>query len=348
MSLRDENRLREWAHVLELSKLKTSEHVIVLTGENSRPANVEMALRASSWIGAQVFRMDVPPVSPRGPHGSDRTVNVGVAPIAGNRLAIETLKKADLVIDTMGLLHSPEQVEILQAGTRMLMVLEPPEVLSRNLPELNDKRRVMAADKWLRTGKTMRVVSPQGTDITFPIGQFGTIPEYGFADEPGHWDHWPSGFNSTFPNEGASNGRLVIARGDMLFPFKIYVRDPIEIEIRDGLIRSIEGGFEATYLNRFIASYDDPDAYAVSHIGWGLQPKAKWTAQMMFDKADSLGMEARSFAGNFLFSTGPNAEAGGKNHSKCHIDIPMAGCSVYIDNVPMVEAGKVVAPDQLF
>lgn len=347
MSLRDEQLLREWAHVLELSKLKASEHVIVLTGEKSRPTNVEMALRATSWLGAQVFRMDAPPVPPHGPHGADRTLNVGVAPIAGNRLAIDTLKKADLVVDTLGLLHSPEQVEILQAGTRMLMVLEPPEVLSRNLPELEDKRRVMAADKWLRTGKTMRVTSPYGTDVTFRIGQFGTVPEYGFADEPGHWDHWPSGFNSTFPDEGSAEGTLVIAQGDMLFPFKTYVREPIRLEIRGGFIRSIEGGFEATYLNRFISSYKDPNAYAVSHIGWGLQPKSKWTAQMMFDKGDSLGMEARAFAGNFLFSTGPNAEAGGSNNSRCHIDIPMAGCSVFIDDTPMVVDGAVVAPDQV-
>lgn len=347
MSLRDDDRLRDWVHVLELSKLKSSESVVVLTGEKSRAPNVEMALRAASWMGANVFRMDVPPVPPRGPHGNDRTVNVGIAPIAGNRLAIETLKRADLVIDTLGLLHSPEQVEILDAGTRMLMVVEPPEVLSRNLPEPDDKERVMAADKWLRAGKTMRVTSPWGTDVSFGLGQFDTIPEYGFADEPGHWDHWPSGFNSTFPNEGSAEGTLVIAQGDMLFPFKTYVREPIKLEIRNGMITTIEGGFEATYLNRFIESYGDPNAYAVSHIGWGLQPKAKWTAQMMFDKADSLGMEARAFAGNFLFSTGPNSEAGGSNDSKCHIDIPMAGCSVYVDGTPMVRDGKVVAPDQI-
>lgn len=347
MSLRDDDRLKEWVHVLELSRLTSSESVVVLVGEKSRPLNVELATRAVGWMGANVFRMDVPPVPPRGPHGSDRTVNVGVAPIAGNTLAIDTLKRADLVIDTLGLLHSPEQVEILKAGTRMLMVLEPPEVLSRNLPEFGDKARVMAADHWLRTGKVMHVTSAAGTDIKFGIGQFGTIPEYGFADDEGHWDHWPSGFNSTFPNEGSADGVLVIDRGDMLFPFKTYVREQIRLEIRAGRITSIEGGFEATYLQRFIDSYNDPDAYAVSHIGWGLQPKSKWTAQMMFDKGDALGMEARAFAGNFLFSTGPNSEAGGSNNSKCHVDIPMAGCSVYVDDHPMVEKGRVVAADQI-
>jgi 2,5-dihydroxypyridine 5,6-dioxygenase len=47
-----------------------------------------------------------------------------------------------------------------------------------------------------------------------------------------------------------------------------------------------------------------------------------------------------------LFSTGPNAEVGGSNHSACHIDIPMADCSVSLDGVPITTDGVLVAPDQ--
>ena len=57
-------------------------------------------------------------------------------------------------------------------------------------------------------------------------------------------------------------------------------------------------------------------------------------------------MDARAYYGNFLFSTGPNAEAGGSNHSPCHIDIPMAECSVYLDGAPVTIDGDVVAADQ--
>jgi 2,5-dihydroxypyridine 5,6-dioxygenase len=48
----------------------------------------------------------------------------------------------------------------------------------------------------------------------------------------------------------------------------------------------------------------------------------------MYDKRQSNGLESRSFAGNFMFSTGPNAEAGGTRHTPCHLDIPMMDCSV--------------------
>jgi 2,5-dihydroxypyridine 5,6-dioxygenase len=204
----------------------------------------------------------------------------------------------------------------------------------------------MAADAAIRAARTMEVTSAAGTRLSMKLGQFGTLPEYGFADEPGHWDHWPSGFTSTWPVEGSANGRVVIDVGDTLFPFKMYVTSPITLDIEGGFIRRIEGGFEATYLRRYIEAYQDPNAYAVAHVGWGLQPKARWTALGMRDKSKSLGMDARAYYGNFLFSTGPNAEAGGSNASPCHIDIPMANCSVSLDGVPMTVNGDVVAADQ--
>jgi len=347
MAVSDDFRIDLWKEVLGLCKVRPGESVIVLTGETSHPQNVDSAMRSALAMGASVFRMDLPPVPPRGPvAGTERTMFLGVTPLTGNRVATEALKSADMILDLLGLLHSPEQLEILAAGTRMLMVVEPPDILAKMVPVESDKRRVRAADAKLRAAKTMQVRSNAGTDLTLVVGQFPTLPEYGFADEPGHWDHWPSGFISTWPNEGTANGRVVIDVGDMLFPFKMYVTSPIALEIRDGMIRGIEGGLEAKYLRDHLASYDDPGAYAVSHVGWGLQPKARWTGLGMRDKSQSLGMDARAYYGNFLFSTGPNAEAGGSNPSPCHVDIPMGGCSVSLDGEPMTVDGLVVAADQ--
>jgi 2,5-dihydroxypyridine 5,6-dioxygenase len=346
MPVSDDFRIETWKEVLGLCRVQKGENVIVLTGETSHPQNIEAAMRSVLAMGALAFRLDLPPVPPRGPAGGDRTTFLGVTPLTGNKLATDVLKQADMVVDLMGLLHSPEQLDILAAGTRMLMVVEPPEVLAQMVPVAQDKQRVLAADKRLRAAKSMHITSKAGTDLTVQLGQFEPLPEYGFADEPGHWDHWPSGFISTWPNEGSANGRLVIDEGDMLFPFKMYVASPIVMDIKDGFIQSIEGGFEAKYLRKHMESYRDPGAYGVAHMGWGLQPKAKWTGLGMRDKAQSLGMDARAFYGNFLFSTGPNSEAGGSNHSPCHVDIPMSGCSVSLDGEPITVDGDVVAADQ--
>jgi 2,5-dihydroxypyridine 5,6-dioxygenase len=134
--------------------------------------------------------------------------------------------------------------------------------------------------------------------------------------------------------------------GDMLFPFKSYVQSKIVLEVREGVITHIAGGFDAKYLRKHLESYKDPAAFGVSHVGWGLHPKANWGVLGLRDKVQSHGMDARSFLGNFLFSTGPNAEAGGSNHSPCHVDIPKSDCSVSLDGTPVTVDGEVVAANQ--
>jgi 2,5-dihydroxypyridine 5,6-dioxygenase len=335
--------VENWKTVLTLSKLRSDEKVCVLTGPTTNERNLHGAIRALQEMGAAFMQLNIPP---RGKAIVDRTAYLGITPITGNRTAIDTLKSVGLVIDLLGLSHSDEQLEILKAGARILMVIEPHDILGRIMPSADDKRRVLAADARLHGAREMRVTSKAGTDLTLQLGQFGTLPEYGFADEPGHWDHWPSGFTSIWPNEGKGEGAVVIDTGDILFPFKMYVQTPIRLTIRDGWIRSIEGGFEAEYLREHMAGYQDAGAYGIAHVGWGLQPLAKWTALAMHDKSRTLGMDGRSFYGNFLFSTGPNSEAGGSNRSPCHVDIPMRNCSVYLDGEPMVIDGDVIPDDQ--
>ena len=53
-------------------------------------------------------------------------------------------------------------------------------------------------------------------------------------------------------------------------------------------------------------------------------------------------MDARAFEGNFLFSLGPNNEAGGSRTTACHIDIPVRNCTVRLDGVDVVARGAVV------
>ena len=54
------------------------------------------------------------------------------------------------------------------------------------------------------------------------------------------------------------------------------------------------------------------------------------------------GQDARSFEGNFLFSLGPNNEAGGSRTTPCHLDIPLRNCTVALDDIVVVRDGKVI------
>jgi 2,5-dihydroxypyridine 5,6-dioxygenase len=216
----------------------------------------------------------------------------------------------------------------------------------RILPSMGDRDRVMAAERRLKRAKTMRVESAAGTNLRCDIGSYPIISEYGFADEPGRWDHWPSGFLVTWPNEGTAHGKIVLDQGDIIFPFKDYVRSQIELTVENGYVTDIRGDFDAEFLKSYMEFFKDPEVFAVSHLGWGLQPKAQWTTLGMYNKEETLGQDGRAFYGNFLFSTGPNTEAGGNRNTPCHLDIPMRNCSVYLDDEPMTLKGDVIPADQ--
>lgn len=89
-------------------------------------------------------------------------------------------------------------------------------------------------------------------------------------------------------------------------------------------------------------TFNDPEGYAISHIGWGLQPRARWSTLGLYDREATIGMDARAFEGNFLFSLGPNNEGGGSRTTTCHIDIPLRHCTVLLDDDVVVRDGRVI------
>jgi 2,5-dihydroxypyridine 5,6-dioxygenase len=331
-----------WRDILKLSNVRSNEKVLVLTSSHSNPALIDGVIRAAAELGAQVARLDLLPTWHFAEGRSDATTIDGISAIEGNDLAIAAMKAADLVIDLIWLIHSPAQKEVLKSGTRMLLAYEPPEVLARVMPSQDDRRRVLAAKEAYSRGKRIRITSEAGTDLSADIGDNPITAEYGFADEPGRWDHWPSGFVARMTNFRSARGMVVLAPGDIILPFNNYVQSNIVLTIEGGAVTKIEGGFDAEYLREYMKDFNDENAYTVSHLGWGLQHKARWTALGMNDKSGTYGMEARAFYGNFLFSTGPTP---GKP-TPCHLDIPMRKCSFYVDNEPMVIAGKVIPSDQ--
>jgi 2,5-dihydroxypyridine 5,6-dioxygenase len=323
---------------LELCKLKPDETLAVLTEDNQRAAYTEAFLVAAQQIGATAFQVNVP----GRPKFGGRLQNVGKTALAGNRPAIEALKSADLVIDLMFLLFSPEQIEITSTGTRMLLVHEPVEVLSRMFPNPELRRRVEHGEGLLKKAKRMHITSAAGTDVTYDLGQYPVMTEYGYTDSPGRWDHWPSGFLFTQGKDDGVNGKVVLDRGDIICAFRKYVEEPVTLHIERGFVRSIEGkGFESTLLRNYMASFDQR-AYAISHIGWGLNERAQWHHMAIADPQLEIGMDALSYYGNVLFSTGPNTELGGKNDTPCHVDMPLRNCTLTLDGAVIVQEGKVM------
>ncbi len=342
MPVRDHQLLDAWMQVLTLSELQPGQTVTILTSSNTHPQTLAMASLAAQCKGAIVNRLDLPPVNGEKSLTRDLLSYFGSTPLTGNKAALAMLKESDLVLDLMVLLFSKEQHEILKGGTKILLAIEPPEVLVRMVPTVEDRSRVLKASARLQAASQMQVTSAAGTDVCFALGDFPILEEYGFTDKPGRWDHWPSGFLATWSNEGTAQGRIVLDRGDILLPQKSYVTDPVILTIEKGYVTKIEGRLDADFLREYMASFNDPESYAISHIGWGLQERAHWSVLSLYDREATAAMDSRAFAGNFLWSMGPNNEAGGSRETACHIDIPMRNCTVTLDGEEIVVAGKVL------
>jgi len=341
MSVRDFDLIEAWKQVLTLSKLESGQVVTVLTGAGTHPQVLSTALTAIAALGGVGMRLDLPPANGAKSLSRDPFSYLGTTPLTGNPAAIAALKQSDLVLDLITLLFSPEQLEILKGGTKILLAVDAPEILLRMVPTEQDRERVLAAISTLQAASVMHISSDAGMDLHCPLGEFEAMGEYGFTDHPGRWDHWPSGFVFTWPNDGQASGRIVLDRGDILLPQKSYIRDPIEMTVVDGYVTRIQGGVDAELLIDYMASFGDLEAYAISHIGWGLQPRARWSALGLYDIEATVAQDARAFAGNFLFSLGPNNEAGGSRTTACHIDIPVRQCTIRLDGREVVTRGDV-------
>jgi 2,5-dihydroxypyridine 5,6-dioxygenase len=330
------------AKELELCGLKEGEVVAVLTQGDERLDYADAFLAAAEQFGATAFHVRLPRQS-YNLGGDAGSWNVGSTPLGDNRPAVEALKAADLVIDTMFLLFSKEQLEIQEAGARMLLCMEPVEHLVQLFPTRDLRERVEFGGELLGKASSLRFTNPAGTDVTYRLGTYPVITEYGYTDEPGRWDHWPSGFLFTGGADDGVDGKVVITPGDIIYPFKSYVQTPIDLTIESGRIVDIRGDVDADILRDYMTSFADEKAYGIAHIGWGLNEKARWS-YLATDRR-GLGMHGRSFYGNVLFSTGPNQELGGTNDTQCHVDVPMRGCSLFVDDEPIVVDGDIAVAE---
>lgn len=335
--------------VLQRCAIGDGDIVAILSESQSRRVLVDLADLAAARLGARVFQITIPTPA------SATTIPIrstGASDAIG-RLApvVRALAASTLVVDCTveGLLHAPELPDILAGGARLLMVSdEHPEILARTLPGATLESEVRAAMKRLRGASTMRVTSEAGSDLTVSIAGAKVGGVWGYCAKPGQVSHWPGGLCLAFPASGTVDGTLVLAPGDVNLAFKTYLRDRIVLTIERDVIVAIDGdGVDAQLMRGYWQSWEAIDgnrnAYAVSHVGWGLNRDARWDSLAFYDKRDCNGTELRAFAGNFLFSTGANEVAG--RHTLGHFDLPLRDCSIALDGAAVVDRGKLVNPE---
>ena len=157
----------------------------------------------------------------------------------------------------------------------------------------------------------MTVTSAAGTNLDIDMAGASTVGVWGWTDKPGTLAHWPGGIVVSFCRSGTVNGALVLDRGDINLTFKRYLEAPVRLTLEADYVTRIEGeGADAEMMKSYLAAWGDREAYAVSHVGFGLNRKARYEALAMYGRADTNGTELRAVAGNFLFSPAPTSSPG--------------------------------------
>jgi 2,5-dihydroxypyridine 5,6-dioxygenase len=332
-----------FADVFARCKVAQGDVCAILSETQSRALNVQLAELALHRLGARPFHVVMPTPRQQAPVPI-RSTGASVA-LKGLGPVMQALSACVFVADCTleGLMHAAELPAILKAGARVLYISnEHPDVLERLAPSSADEEKVRAGMRLLKGAKLMRVTSPAGTELEVRVegAQVGGV--WGYTEKPGTLSHWPGGLCLCFPRAGSVNGTLIMAPGDLNLTFKRYVEAPVRMSIEQDYVTRVDGAsLDAELMREYLAAWGDREAYAVSHVGWGMNERARWDALVMYDRADVNGTEQRAFAGNFLYSTGANEVAG--RHTLGHFDLPFRHCTVELDGKAVVRGGKLVA-----
>jgi len=127
--------------------------------------------------------------------------------------------------------------------------------------------RTIKLQKIFEKTKIVRVTSPSGTDISMDISARKAFASKGLFHNKGESGNLPTGETYVAPNEGKSNG-IIVVDGSMA-AIGMLSR-PIAIEVKDGYAVKISGGTEAKKLKQILDKFGKP-AYNIAEFGIGIK-----------------------------------------------------------------------------
>src|SRR5271170_115916 len=208
----------------EMCKVKPGETVACVSDLATRREYIEAAFAAAESLGGDVYEMCV--------NSIPSWTKVGVPTIGKCKGTLDAVKAADLIVIFHVPLFTKWLKEVMDGGTRVLMIIDAPDDLDQLMSPKGLKEALKYAESVYKRTRKVRVTSEAGTDLTYECGEYPVMIQWGFADEKGHFDHWGAGHIHTFPNEGSASGRVVFAPGDIvILPFCRYVADHVTLEI---------------------------------------------------------------------------------------------------------------------
>lgn len=219
-----------------------------------------------------------------------------------------------------------------------------PETLMRNIGRVD--LPVLKEFMWeitnvTKAGRKCRITSPAGTDLTFENSpKRGVDCSCGDIQEPGKLDMMP-GQIAWCPEFDTINGTMAI--DGALMPPIGKLDHPVMLKVEKGYIKEIYGeGTEYKVFADWLRSFNDPGMYRLAHVCYGFGPGAVLTGDIVEDER-VWGSTEWGF-GNISDDMLPDIPGGLPAAS--HSDGINLNCSVWIDDIQILDKGVVVGPNE--
>ncbi|HEV8374625.1 MAG TPA: aminopeptidase [Candidatus Polarisedimenticolia bacterium] len=229
------------------------------------------------------------------------------------------------------LTHTRARKEATEAGVRgaTLPGITPDTMarcLSADYHAIAERSERLAA--LLSRGKTARVTTPAGTDITLSIEGRQGIADTGILTDRGAFGNLPAGEAFLAPVEGTAEGTIVVdgSVGD-----SGALSEPITLVVAGGYVTEIRGD-KSGQLEKLLAPHGR-DAYSIAELGIGTNDRARIVGNVLEDE---------KVLGTVHIAVGNNAFMGGKVNVPSHHDAVLRRPDLFIDGKAIMRAGEIL------
>ena len=247
----------------------------------------------------------------------------------------ESMKRAEVIFlpVSVSITHTLAVKNAVAEGARILVMTDFSEEmmirggLEANFEELKPVCKKVA--ERFEKGNKIKLTTPEGTRLEMDItGRRGNAL-YGIV-EPGEFSTIPTVEANISPLEGTANGRLVVNASIPYLGIGV-LREPVYVDVKDGLIRQINGGVQAEILRKDLESHGDKNVYNIAELGVGLNPKCRMCGMMLEDE----GVISTCHIG-----IGTNITLGGKIKTAIHYDLLMWDPKIEVDGEIVVNGAE--------
>jgi leucyl aminopeptidase (aminopeptidase T) len=166
-----------------------------------------------------------------------------------------------------------------------------------------------------------------GTELVVPIAGVAAIASTGMILKPGSWGNLPSGEAYLMPEEGKTEGVVVV---DGALAGIGRLDEPVRIAVEDGEARQATGGRAATAFMAMLEKAGRPGRN-VAELGVGTNDRAVLTGRVLEDE---------KILGTVHVAFGNNASMGGSVDVPFHVDGIILKPTLTLDGEPLLVDGR--------